>query len=226
MKLKKILAVGCAVLMTVGCMTSCKKEDEKKKNKSAWENETYYNGEHKDLGYEWGNVEIVGGGFVPAIIYNQSEKDLVYARTDIGGAYKMNKETGRWECITDFVGGEDWNYMGIESIATDPVEPNRVYLAAGTYTSQGNGAIFISEDYGKNWIKAEIETSCGGNEVGRGVGERLMIDPNDNSILYFASRKDGLFKSEDYGRTWKNVESFPTKGGYVEETFSVGKSVS
>ncbi|MBQ8884299.1 MAG: cellulose-binding protein [Oscillospiraceae bacterium] len=222
MKLKKILALGCAVLMTVGCMTSCKKEDEKKKNKSAWENETYYNGEHKDLGYEWGNVEIVGGGFVPAIIYNQSEKDLVYARTDIGGAYKMNKETGRWECITDFVGGEDWNYMGIESIATDPVEPNRVYLAAGTYTSQGNGAIFISEDYGKNWIKAEIETSCGGNEVGRGVGERLMIDPNDNSILYFASRKDGLFKSEDYGRTWKNVESFPTKGGYVEETFSVG----
>ena len=220
------MAALTAIALTAGLMTACQKDDTSSGSEgdggSAWDKETYYNAEHTDTGYTWGNVEIVGGGFVPAIIYNESEEGLVYARTNIGGAYKMNKETGRWECITDFIGGDDWNYMGIESIATDAKEPNRVYLAAGTYTNQGNGAIFISEDYGENWIKAEIDTAMGGNEVGRGAGERLMIDPNNNSILFFASRQDGLFKSSDYGRTWENVSSFPTSGGYTEDGFSVG----
>lgn len=226
MKITKIIAVITSATLIAGCLASCSKDDSSSSGSdgdgTGWENETYYNAEHTDTGYNWGNVEIVGGGFVPAIIYNESEEGLVYARTDIGGAYKMNKETGRWECITDFVGGDDWNYMGIESIATDPIEPNRVYLATGTYTNQGNGAIFISEDYGENWVKAEIDTAMGGNEVGRGAGERLMIDPNDNSILYFASRMDGLFRSDDYGRTWENVSSFPTTGGYIEDDFSIG----
>lgn len=103
----------------------------------------------------------------------------------MGGAYKYNKDTQRWECITDCFGGDDWNYNGTESLATDPVEPNRVYLAAGTY-STNNGAIFASDDYGKNWTICEMPFGMGGNEVGRGCGERLQVDPNDNSILYFA----------------------------------------
>ena len=43
--------------------------------------------------YTWRNVEIVGGGFVPGIVFNQTEPDLVYARTDIGGAYRWNPAT-------------------------------------------------------------------------------------------------------------------------------------
>ena len=44
-------------------------------------------------GYTWRNVEIVGGGFVPGIIFNPTERDLIYARTDIGGAYRWNQAT-------------------------------------------------------------------------------------------------------------------------------------
>lgn len=139
----------------------------------------------------------------------------------MGGAYKYNKDTQRWECITDCFGGDDWNYNGTESLATDPVEPNRVYLAAGTY-STNNGAIFASDDYGKNWTICEMPFGMGGNEVGRGCGERLQVDPNDNSILYFGSRADGLWKSTDYGATWNEVTSFPTKGGYTEDGYSIG----
>jgi hypothetical protein len=36
--------------------------------------------------YTWRNVEIVGGGYVPGIIFNTSERDLIYARTDIGAS--------------------------------------------------------------------------------------------------------------------------------------------
>ena len=31
-----------------------------------------------------------GGGFVSAIITSKTEKNLIYARTDVGGAYRWN----------------------------------------------------------------------------------------------------------------------------------------
>jgi photosystem II stability/assembly factor-like uncharacterized protein len=49
----------------------------------------------------------------------------------------------------------------------------------------------------------------GGNEAGRGVGERLAIDPNDNNILYFGSRTAGLWISKDAALNWSKVDSFP-----------------
>lgn len=226
MKIRRVLAVTCAVLIAIAAFAGCAKdkENDKKDAEKSGKNiskDEYYNAEPQETGWEWGNAEIMGGGFVPNIIYNPTEEGLAYCRTDIGGAYRLNKETGDWECITDFIGGDEWNLMGIESIATDPVEPNRVYLAAGTYTS-ADGAMLVSDDYGENWLKVDVDFKMGGNEVGRGCGERLQVDPNDNSVIYYGSRADGLFRSTDYGRTWNAVESFPTKGGYVEEGFAIG----
>jgi len=56
------------------------------------------------LSYKWKNAEIVGGGFVPGIVFSEAEKDLVYARTDIGGLYRLNKSTKRWENLSEWVG--------------------------------------------------------------------------------------------------------------------------
>lgn len=223
MRLKKLMAVACAAALTVTAFAGCSKKNDSSSGSDSKGDakKEYYNAQPVDTGWEWGNVEIVDGGFIPDVIYNPTEEGLIYARTDMGGAYKYNKDTQRWECITDCFGGDDWNYNGTESLATDPVEPNRVYLAAGTY-STNNGAIFASDDYGKNWTICEMPFGMGGNEVGRGCGERLQVDPNDNSILYFGSRADGLWKSTDYGATWNEVTSFPTKGGYTEDGYSIG----
>ena len=171
--------------------------------------------------YKWNNVNIGGGGgFVCGIIYNPTEKGLVYARTDIGGAYIRNKTTLEWEPITDWVSPDEWNLLGVESLATDPVETNRVYIAAGTYTNSWtnmNGYILRSDDYGKTWERTELPFKFGGNMPGRSVGERLMIDPNSNNILYFAARSgNGLWKSTDYGKTWAKVKSFTNVGNYLE----------
>src|SRR5689334_37316 len=101
--------------------------------------------------YSWGNVEIAGGGFVPGIVFNQSEPNLVYARTDIGGAYRLNPQTNRWIPLLDHVGVDNWGLNGVASLATDAVDPNRVYVAAGMYTNSwdpNNGAILRSTDRG------------------------------------------------------------------------------
>lgn len=163
--------------------------------------------------YLWRNVEIVGGGFVTGIIFSPKQKDLIYARTDIGGAYKWDADTKRWIPLNDWLSWEDWNLMGIESIVADPADANRVYLACGTYSRPhpdfSNGVIFRSDDQGQTWQRADMPFKMGGNENGRSMGERLAIDPNKNSIIYFGSRKDGLWRSVNYGVTWSKVYSFP-----------------
>jgi hypothetical protein len=84
--------------------------------------------------YTFRNAEIVGGGFVTGIVFNQREPGLVYARTDIGGAYRLDTAFRRWLPLTDWIGWDEYGHTGIISIATDEVNPDRVYLAAGTYT--------------------------------------------------------------------------------------------
>jgi hypothetical protein len=169
--------------------------------------------------YTFKNVEIVGGGYVPGIIFNESEENLIYARTDIGGAYRWNESSSTWENLTDWIGTDDWNYTGILSLATDPVDTNRVYLAAGTYTNSWtsqNGAILRSSDKGESFEITELPFKLSGNMPGRGMGERLAIDPNDNSILYLgAPSGNGLWKSTDYGETWSEVAEFPNPGNFV-----------
>lgn len=173
--------------------------------------------------YTWNKANTgAGGGFIPAIIFNQSEKDLIYARTDMGGAYRWNPKTNSWIGLSDWVGYDNWNLLGCESLATDPVETNRVYIASGTYTNDwaGNGAILRSTDKGDTWQKTDLPFKIGGNMPGRSMGERLVIDPNDNKILYLGTHNgNGLWKSEDYGVTWNKVESFTNTGDYVDPNF-------
>lgn len=177
--------------------------------------------ESQSVSYEWSNVAIGGGGYITGIVYNPTEEGLAYVRTDIGGAYRFDKEKDKWVAITDCFGGDEWNLIGIESIATDPVDTNRVYAACGTYMGS-DGALIASDDYGKTWKRFDLPFGCGGNNSGRGTGERLMVDPVNNNNIYFGSRNNGLWKSTDYGETWAQVESFPVKGDYSQEGNAIG----
>ncbi|WP_155369075.1 WD40/YVTN/BNR-like repeat-containing protein [Catellatospora vulcania] len=168
--------------------------------------------------YRWDNVEIVGGGFVPGIVFNQSEPGLVYARTDIGGAYRWQPSTNRWVPLLDWVGWEKWGWSGVASLATDARDPDRVYAAVGTYTNDwdpNNGAILRSRDRGRTWKVTELPFKLGGNMPGRGMGERLAIDPNRNDTLYLGTPSGhGLWRSADHGEHWAQVTAFPNPGTY------------
>jgi photosystem II stability/assembly factor-like uncharacterized protein len=171
--------------------------------------------------YTWRNVQIFGGGFIVGVVFNQTEPNLVYTRTDIGGAYRLDNATGRWVPLLDSISWDDWNLTGVASIASDPVNPNNVYLAAGTYTNEWttqNGAILRSSDRGATWQRTMLSFKLGGNMPGRGAGERLVVDPNRNSVLYLAAPSDnGLWRSTDSGVTWSKVTSFPNPGNFVQE---------
>jgi hypothetical protein len=171
--------------------------------------------------YTWKNARIDGGGFVPGIVFNRSEKNLAYARTDIGGAYRWQQSTKTWTPLLDSVGWDDWGHTGVVSLASDSVDPDKVYAAVGTYTNSwdpGNGAVLRSSDRGASWQKADLPFKLGGNMPGRGMGERLAIDPNKDSVLYLgAPSGKGLWRSTDSGVSWSQVTNFPNVGNYAQD---------
>ena len=171
--------------------------------------------------YTWKNARIDGGGFVPGIVFNRKEKNLAYARTDIGGAYRWQESSKTWTPILDSVGWDDWGHTGVVGLASDPVDPNKVYAAVGTYTNSWdpkNGAVMRSSDRGASWQKTLLPFKLGGNMPGRGMGERLAVDPNRNSVLYLgAPSGKGLWRSTDSGVSWSQVTAFPNAGNYQQD---------
>jgi hypothetical protein len=159
--------------------------------------------------YVWRNVTVGGGGFAPGIVFSPAERGLAYLRTDMGGAYRFDARAARWVALQD--GLADGSLMGVESVAADPCDPGVVYLAAGM-SARSPSAILRSRDRGTHWTITPVPFAMGGNEDGRGLGERLAIDPFDTATLLFGSRHDGLWRSTDRGAHWAKVASFPLPG--------------
>ena len=162
--------------------------------------------------YRWNTVCIGGGGFVSGIVTSDACKDLVYARTDVGGAYRWNADTRSWTALTDWAGEEELGFLGVESIAIDENDADKLYLCVGTsYWNNGKSAILISEDRGDTFSVVDVsgQFRFHGNGIGRGGGERLAVHPANSKILFCGTRADGLWKSSDGAATWTKVESFP-----------------
>ncbi|GAA0562592.1 T9SS type A sorting domain-containing protein [Chitinophaga japonensis] len=171
--------------------------------------------------YAWKNVAIGGGGFVSAIIPGKTEQNLVYARTDVGGAYRWNAATSSWVPLLDWVSDDEVGFLGVESLAIDPQSPNRVYMLVGiSYFNNGKTAILRSDDYGNTFTVTDVSNQfkAHGNGMGRQTGEKLVVDPHNSNILYCGTRWNGLFRSTDAGATWSrlsslNVTTTPNENG-------------
>jgi len=160
--------------------------------------------------YKWDHVAIGGGGFVDGIIISKTNPKVMFARTDVGGAYRWDSINTKWVQMLDWVSIDQTGYLGVESMAIDPQNNNTVYLYVGTsYFNSGNSAILKSTDGGKTFsiIDVSNQFKAHGNGMGRQNGERLAVDPNLSTTLYCGTRWNGLFMSINSGTTWKNIST-------------------
>ncbi|MGA2501108.1 MAG: sialidase family protein, partial [Tepidisphaeraceae bacterium] len=162
--------------------------------------------------YSWSNVKIIAGGYVPAIYFHPTQKGLMYARTDMGGAYRWGPSDTQWVPLLDWISPSVWWYGGAEAIGLDPTDPNRLYIAVGEYANENwdsNGAMMVSDDQGATFTTVPLSFKNGSNDNGRNSGERIAVDPNTPATVYFGTRIAGLQLSTNHGAAWSQVTGLP-----------------
>lgn len=151
--------------------------------------------------YAWRNLPFGGGGFVSGIVVHPRRPGLAYVRCERGGAYRRDGHDQPWVPLLDHLGWADADLTSVLAIALDPRDPERVFLACGDSTGEWSrkAAVLASSDRGATWTLQEQPFRLGGNEGGRGSGERLQVDPQDGRVLVLGTTRDGLLKSSDGG---------------------------
>lgn len=105
--------------------------------------------------------------------YSTKEQGVAYARTDIGGIYKLNADD-TWTPLTDWVGNANWGDWSTDALALDPSDAKKLYLATGEikhlnkyrflivlgmYTNSwdpNNGRIYKSVNGGSSWTYSQL----------------------------------------------------------------------
>jgi hypothetical protein len=89
-----------------------------------------------------------------------------------------------------------------------PDDPNTLYLAAANDFDGDRGALFISEDDGGSWRKAEPAVAIKTPIFG------LAVDQNNPDNVFYSSKIGQLVYSRDRGQTWA-VNPLPAGAGHV-----------
>ena len=156
--------------------------------------------------YVYRHLPIGGGGYVTGFIFHPADANVMYCRTDIGGVYRFDYAEQKWVSLIDHVSADDLRETCPISVALDPADPARLFIASGMRDPDSRGCLTVSEDCGATFVKRELPFFVHGNLHGRGTGERLLFDAG---ALWMASQLDGLWRSGDMGQTWQRVETFP-----------------
>jgi hypothetical protein len=164
--------------------------------------------------YTWNDLRIGGGGFVTGLVIHPTTPNLVYARTDTNGLYRWDEGSQTWTRLlrasrvpglNDAMRNEYGKAeTGVESVAVSKNNNQVVYAAVGDSLNEWTGRILKSTNRGDGW------SECGngrrwkmaGNAGYREGGERLAVDPNNGGVVYFGSRLEGLWVSNDGCGNW------------------------
>ena len=123
----------------------------------------------------WDTLKIGGGGFVSGIVTGQK---AMYARTDVGGAYRYNYKTASWDQLFDFITEDDRGLLSVDAMAIDPTDDDTAYFLCGcAYFSSEKTVIFKTTDGGKTFTEIDVTDmiQVHGNGNGRQTGEAIAL---------------------------------------------------
>ncbi|MCE9621063.1 MAG: hypothetical protein K8R99_01825 [Actinomycetia bacterium] len=186
--------------------------------------------------YIWRAMPVGAGGYVTGIVATAASPAAMYARTDVGGAYRWEPASQQWTQLLDATslpGARPGDVLSVDSIAVAPSLGSRVYLALGNDENPapdtpvaGAGRILVSDDSGATWRAADQRWFISGNQRFRAGSERLVVDPANPDHVLFGSSREGLFQSFDAGATWAPIPTSMVPAGIIDDPASDQPGVS
>jgi hypothetical protein len=137
------------------------------------------------------------GAQIGRIAVDPHESTRIYA--DAGGGRIARTSNGglRWELVPLASTSEYFR-----ALAVDPAD-SAVVLAFSSSDADGcaSGGVYTSRDFGVHWRR--LANQPVGERGTAGCGRGLVIDPAGSTIV-LGDRRQGIFRSADFGRTWTN----------------------
>ncbi len=150
----------------------------------------------EDEGQSWARLLTPTGGMynearVWAVHTHQDRPGELLAGTD-QGLYRYSEKTGRFDYIPS-----PMDSLHILRIAQDPHDPD--FIVCGTRP----GEVFISEDNGESWTRSNLDASTECWFINTSRVTSIHFDPNRRDTLWLTVEIDGVFRSDDRGKTWQ-----------------------
>ncbi len=123
---------------------------------------------------------------------------ILYLGSRGSGLYRSGDEAEIWELVVDKSNLLD-KRADVYDIEIDPRNPNSIYLAV----YQGDfGRVLRSRDGAASFEEVYVSSAQRTNVAA------LEIDKINSAIIYLGTSDGGLFKSVDFGSTWKLLKWF------------------
>nr|WP_298923128.1 glycosyl hydrolase [uncultured Allomuricauda sp.] len=172
----------------------------------------------EDAGKTWIKAGLEKSRHVPRIRVHPTEYNTVYAAV-LGNIYKPTKERGIYKSID---GGKTWKQVlfvndqsGAVDLTFDPNNPRILYASTWrakrtpySLSSGGDGsALWKSTDSGETWT--EISKNEGFPKDTLGIIGVTVSPKNSDRVWAIVENKEkgGLYRSEDGGKKWTQVNS-------------------
>lgn len=170
------------------------------------------------LNYDWQRVEIGPSGHFDGVVVHPTDPDVVYARSDVGGAYRLDRATGQWEALLDWINPDQTqNLYGSAGLGLDPNNSAVLYAAVGRYTSTAGAGLYKSTDFGETFSMV-LNVPLASNTDYREYGEPIAVDPNNSNIVYYGSQTQGVWRTTTGGNSqgdWAQVSTASVPAGEV-----------
>jgi photosystem II stability/assembly factor-like uncharacterized protein len=198
MKFRSMFVLTLAVCLCTSAFSQSKKSKDAKPADDPMSSGTFSGLKFRCIG------PALPSGRIIDLAVNPKDRSNYYVAVACGGVWKTINAGTTWDPVF-----ENQQSFSIGCVAMDPENPHVVWVGTGENNSQrsvsyGDG-IYRSEDGGKSWKNMGLKKS---EHIGK-----IVIDPTSTNRIYVAVQGPlwapggdrGLYKSNDGGRTWKQI---------------------
>jgi photosystem II stability/assembly factor-like uncharacterized protein len=209
--MRRLITLTLAVLIALGANAQKKKKKDSDE-KTKLEQTSLSGLKFRNIG------PAITSGRVADIAVNPHNIAEYYLAIASGGVWKTTNHGTTFEPIFDGQGS-----YSIGCVTIDPNNENVIWVGTGENNNQrsvayGDG-VYKSMNGGKNFTKMGLDSS---EHIGM-----IKVDPRNSNVVYVAAvgplwsagGQRGLYKTEDGGKTWKNILEISANTGINEIHF-------